>query len=183
MDFTPGIFDVRYHNTINSAAANEEYRVVEDYPYTYYVNSTLAHQLALYVVFYSPIQMVADLPENYALYDDALEFIRVVPVEWADTRVIDAVVGDYIVTARKDKNSDNWYLGGITDEAERSLTFSLDFLDEGSYKATIYRDGDRAAWDTYPTSYTIESVEVTRNDELTITMARGGGFAIEIRKE
>lgn len=183
MDFTPGIFDVRYHNTVNSAAANEEYRVVEGYPYAYYVNSTLAHQLALYVVFYSPIQMAADLPENYAQYDDALQFIRNVPVDWADTRVLDAAVGDYIVTARKDKNSDNWYLGGITDEQQRSITFSLSFLDEGSYRATIYRDGEKAAWDEYPTAYTIENISVTRNDELTITMARGGGFAIEICKE
>ena len=127
--------------------------------------------------------MAADLPENYAMYDDALQFIRDVPVDWADTRVLDAKVGDYIVTARKDKNSDNWYLGGITDEQQRTLTLSLDFLDEGSYQATIYRDGDKAAWDTYPTAYTIENISVTRDDELTITMARGGGFAISIWRE
>ena len=88
-----------------------------------------------------------------------------------------------IPTARKDKNSDNWYLGGITDEEQRTLTLSLDFLDEGNYRATIYRDGEKAAWDTYPTAYTIENISFTRDDELTITMARGGGFAIEICKE
>ena len=183
MDFTPGIFDVRYHNTINSVAANEEYRVAKNYDYTFFVNSTLAHQLALYVVFYSPIQMVADLPENYAMFDDALQFIRDVPVDWAYTHVLDAVVGDYIVTARKDKNSDNWYLGGITDEEERTATICLDFLDDGRYQATIYRDGDNSGWDTYPTAYTIENRSVTKNDKLTITMARGGGFAISLKRE
>ena len=117
------------------------------------------------------------------MFDDALQFIRDVPVDWAYTHVVDAVVGDYIVTARKDKNSDNWYLGGITDEEERTVTISLDFLDNGRYQATIYRDGDNAGWETYPTAYTIENRSVTKNDELTITMACGGGFAISLKRE
>jgi alpha-glucosidase len=115
MDFTPGIFDVRYHNSVNKAAKNEKYAVDANHDYKFFVNSTLAHQLALYVVFYSPIQMVADLPDNYREHPKALEFIRNVPVDWADTRVPEAKVGDYCVTARKDKHSENWYVGGITD--------------------------------------------------------------------
>ncbi|MBE6202929.1 MAG: glycoside hydrolase family 97 protein [Rikenellaceae bacterium] len=184
MDFTPGIFDVRYHNTVNKAAANEEYRVDENYNYTYFVNSTLAHQLALYVVFYSPIQMVADLPENYAEHPKALTFIREVPVDWYTTKVLDAEVGDYVVVARRDKHSNSWYVGGITDGTAREVSLSLDFLDKGcNYKATIYRDSERAAWNTYPTDYVVESKSVTANDTLTVRMGAGGGFAMTISKE
>ena len=181
MDFTPGIFDLRYHNTINKAAATADGSVNEDFDYTFYVNSTLAHQLAQYVVFYSPIQMVADLPENYREHDDALQFIRDVPVDWATTRCLQGEIGDYIVTARKDKHSDNWYIGGITDGERRSVSLTLDFLDaDRNYTATIYRDGANAGWDTNPTDYTIEQMGVDRTSTLDITMAPGGGFAISI---
>ena len=131
MDFTPGIFDLRYHNSINKAAATADGSVNADYKYDFFVNSTLAHQLAEYVVFYSPIQMVADLPDNYREHPDALQFIVDVPVDWADTRCLDAEIGDYVVTARKDKHSADWYVGGITDGEERTVTFALDFLDAG----------------------------------------------------
>ena len=182
MDFTPGIFDLRYHNTINSAAATEDGRVNENYKYDFFVNSTLAHQLAEYVVFYSPIQMVADLPDNYRERPDALQFIVDVPVDWADTRCLDAEIGDYVVTARKDKHSADWYVGGITDGTERTVELSLDFLDGNcEYEATLYRDGDKAGWNTYPTDYAIEKQSVTASDTLTIRMAEGGGFALQLK--
>lgn len=182
MDFTPGIFDLRYHNTINSAAATEDGSVNADYKYDFFVNSTLAHQLAQYVVFYSPIQMVADLPDNYRERPDALQFIVDVPVDWADTRCLDAEIGDYVVTARKDKYSADWYVGGITDGKERTVELSLDFLDgDREYEATLYRDGDKAGWNTYPTDYTIDKQSVTASDILTIRMAEGGGFALQLK--
>ncbi|MEE1099377.1 MAG: glycoside hydrolase family 97 protein [Alistipes sp.] len=182
MDFTPGIFDVRYHNTVNKAAATEDGRVNPDYNYEYFVNSTLAHQLAQYVVFYSPIQMAADLPENYREHDDALQFISDVPVDWATTRCLDAEIGDYVVIARRDKHSEDWYVGGITDAEERTIELSLDFLPSGrAYEATIYRDGDKAGWDSYPTDYAIEKMELTAQDRLSLRMAAGGGFALQLR--
>ncbi|MBO5017784.1 MAG: glycoside hydrolase family 97 catalytic domain-containing protein [Alistipes sp.] len=182
MDFTPGIFDLRYHNTINKAAATADGSVNKEYDYTYYVNSTLAHQLAQYVVFYSPIQMVADLPENYREHDDALAFIREVPVDWATTRCLDGEIGDYCITARRDKHSDNWYVGGITDGQRRSVTLAFDFLDAGrKYEATIYRDGENAGWNATPTDYVIETLSVDSTSTLDITMAEGGGFAISIK--
>ncbi len=181
MDFTPGIFDVRYHNSVNRAAANEEYRVDAEHDYRYFVNSTLAHQLALYVVFYSPIQMVADLPENYREHPEAFRFIRNVPVDWAETRGLEAVVGDYAVVARRDRASHRWYVGGITDATAREVSVELDFLEEDRcYTATIYRDGERAGWDSYPVDYRIEQREVRRGDVIDVRMASGGGFAIEI---
>lgn len=182
MDFTPGIFDLRYHQTINSKAATADGSVNPDYDYKYYVNSTLAHQLALYVVFYSPIQMAADLPENYELYDDALQFIRDVPVDWATTRVLEAEIGDYVVTARRDKQSSDWYVGGITDNSEREIQLSLDFLEEGlNYEAMLYCDGEGAGWEKIPTDYTIRKMELTKNDKIDIRMASGGGFALSLK--
>jgi alpha-glucosidase len=184
MDFTPGIFDLRYHNTINKAAATADGSVNDAYDYTFYVNSTLAHQLAQYVVFYSPIQMVADLPDNYREHNDALQFIRDVPVDWATTKCLDGEIGDYVVTARKDKYSDDWYVGGITDGERREVSLSLDFLDaDRTYRATLYRDGNNAGWDTNPTDYIIEQADVTSADTLNIVMAPGGGFAISLKAE
>lgn len=182
MDFTPGIFDLRYHNTINKAAATEDGSVNEAYDYAFFVNSTLTHQLAQYVVFYSPIQMVADLPENYREHYDALQFIRDVPVDWSTTRCLDAEIGDYVVTARRDKHSDDWYVGGITDGQERTLTIALDFLEANrTYQATLYRDGDTAGWNSRPTEYEIEHLTLSSKDNLTIRMAAGGGFALSLK--
>ena len=184
MDFTPGIFDLRYHNTINKAAATADGSVNQNYDYRFFVNSTLAHQLAQYVVFYSPIQMVADLPDNYRQYDDALQFIRDVPVDWADTKCVEAVIGDYVVIARRDKHSDDWFVGAITDDAERVVSLALDFLDDDrTYEATIYCDGDKAGWNTLPTDYVIEKKSVTSADVLGIRLASGGGFAISLKAE
>ena len=125
--------------------------------------------------------MVADLPENYAMYPEAFEFIRRVPVDWATTRVLDAAIGDFVVTARKDRASEDWYVGGISDGEARAVSFSFDFLDtKRSYVATIYRDAERAAWDSYPTDHVIEQREVCANDNIEIGMAAGGGFAMII---
>ncbi|MBQ2142979.1 MAG: glycoside hydrolase family 97 catalytic domain-containing protein, partial [Alistipes sp.] len=184
MDFTPGIFDVRYHNTINKAAATADGSVNANYDYTFFVNSTLAHQLAQYVVFYSPIQMAADLPNNYREHDDALQFIRDVPVDWATTRCLDGEIGDYVITARKDKYSDNWYVGGITDGERREVSLSFDFLDaDRTYEATIYRDGANAGWNTNPTDYVIERKVVDSTTRLDLVMAPGGGFALSLKAQ
>ena len=174
MSFTPHSASLR--------ATSADGSVNEAYDYTFYVNSTLAHQLAQYVVFYSPIQMVADLPENYREHAAALEFIRDVPVDWATTKCLDGEIGDYVVTARKDKYSDDWYVGGITDGERREVEVSLNFLDaDRTYRATIYRDGSKAGWDTNPTDYVIEVKEVTNADVLNLVMSPGGGFAISLQ--
>jgi alpha-glucosidase len=162
MDFTPGVLSL-------SGASGRRIR------------STIAKQLALYVVLYSPIQMAADLPENYARFPKAFQFIKDVPVDWSDTRVLNGEVGDYVTMARKDRNSDDWYLGAITDEQPRSLRVSLQFLDAGrTYYATIYRDGRRAGFAGDPRSIEIETRPVSRNDTLTLELAPGGGQAIRI---
>ncbi|MGE0030467.1 MAG: glycoside hydrolase family 97 protein [Steroidobacteraceae bacterium] len=143
------------------------------------IQSTLAKQLALYVVIYSPIQMAADLPENYARFPRPFKFIRDVPVDWADTRVLNGEVGDYATIARKDRNSDDWYLGSVTDENGRRLQVTLDFLDPGrSYTAEIYRDGATADWKTNPHSIAIETRTLRRGDTWEIGLAPGGGQAI-----
>jgi alpha-glucosidase len=137
-------------------------------------NSTVAKQLALYVVLYSPIQMAADLPENYAKYPKPFQFIKDVPVDWSDTRVLNGEVGDYATIARKDRNSEDWYVGAITDEEPRVLRASLDFLDEGKkYYATMYRDGVNGAVE-------IETRPVSRFDTLQLKLAAAGGQAIRI---
>ena len=143
------------------------------------IQSTLAKQLALYVVIYSPIQMAADLPENYAKFPGPFRFIRDVPVDWADTQVLNGEVGDYVTIARKDRNSDDWYLGSVTDEVARRLRVTLDFLEPGrSYTAQIYRDGARADWKDNPHSIVIETRRVRGGDELELGLAPGGGQAI-----
>lgn len=168
MDYTPGIFQIKmnYYNPLS----------------TFQVHTTLAKQLALYVVSYSPIQMAADLPENYERFLDAFQFIKDVPVDWKDTKIISAEPGDYIITARKDKNSENWFLGGITDENERDFSIKLDFLDNGKYKATIYCDEKDSHWDKNPMSYKIINKIVSKNDVLKLRMAPGGGFAVSFVK-
>ena len=139
MDFTPGVLSL-------TGAGGQR------------IQSTIARQLALYVVLYSPIQMAADLPENYAKYPKPFQFIKDVPVDWSDTRVLNGEVGDYATIARKDRNSDDWYLGAITDEQPRTLRVSLGFLDEGKkYYATIYRDGKDAGFEGDGQSLEIET--------------------------
>lgn len=167
MDFTFGTFDFSNPNSPHAR-----------------VQTTLAKELALYVVIYSPMQMASDLPENYAKHSDAFKFIRDVPVDWEETVVPDAVIGDYVVIARKDRNSTDWYLGAITDEFAREIPVMLNFLEPGvEYTAQIYADAPDADWKKNPTAYTISEKPVTSEESLTLNLAPGGGTAIRfIRK-
>src|SRR5216117_3901764 len=170
MDFTPGIFDILRTKT-GPARTNEEARV----------RTTIAKQLALYVVIYSPLQMAADLPENY-LNQPAFQFIKDVAVDWDTTRVIDGKIGDYVIVARKQRNGPQWFLGAITDEEARTFSVPHTFLDPGkSYVADIYADGPGANWLTNPTAVAISHRAVTRASHLRIALAPGGGQAIRIR--
>ncbi len=168
IDFTPGVFNIKF----------DEYKTSNQ------VNTTLAQQLALYVVIYSPIQMVADLPEHYMVNGEihpAFQFIRDVAVDWEQSIVLDGEVGDFVVIARQEKGSENWFVGGITGETVRAQEVSFDFLPEGkNYTATIYKDGEGAHWNDNPTAYAIETMEVTKDSKVTIAMAAGGGFAISL---
>ncbi len=161
MDFTPGILSL----TGSEGSA---------------VPSTIAKQLALYVVLYSPLVMAADTPENYAKYLGPFQFIRDVPTDWADTRVLNGEVGDYATIARKDRASDDWYLGAIGDEEARTSTVTLDFLDAGrTYTAEIYRDGPGADYRTEARhAIVIEKRPVRKGDRITLALAPGGGQAI-----
>ena len=143
---------------------------------------TMARALAEYVLVYSPIQMVADLPEHYAEHKDAFQFVKDVPADWAESRILEGEVGDYVVTARKDRNSAEWYIGGGTDASERSVSLALDFLDPGkSYRAEIYRDAATAHFEG-PTRFDIvvEQRDLTATDRLDLRMAPGGGFAVRL---
>ena len=145
------------------------------------IQSTLAKQLALYVVIYSPIQMAADLPENYLKFPAAFQFIKDVPTDWSDTRVLNGAVGEYATIARKDRNSDDWYLGSVGDGSRRQLDISLDFLDpRRSYMAQIYRDAPDADWKLHPHAMTIEKRLVSSKDHLQLLLAAGGGQAIRL---
>jgi alpha-glucosidase len=163
MDFTPGIL------SLTGRGGRK-------------IQSTIAKQLALYVVIYSPIQMAADLPENYAKYPEPFQFIRDVPTDWAETRVLNGEVGDYVTIARKDRNGDDWYVGGVTDEEAREVRVPLDFLDGGrAYTAEIYRDGDDAGFETNPHAIAIERRPARSTDTWPIRIAPGGGFAIRFK--
>ncbi|MFC2138392.1 glycoside hydrolase family 97 catalytic domain-containing protein, partial [Bacteroidota bacterium] len=163
-DYTPGVLDI-----------NIKYREGAKVP------TTLVKQLALYVTIYSPLHMACDLPENYE-GQPAFKFIEDVPVDWEETKVLNAKIGDYITTVRKDRNSSDWYLGSITDEEAREFIIKLDFLDPGlKYEAQIYADGADADWNTNPTSIDIQTMEVTSASEYTIKLAAGGGQAIRFK--
>ncbi len=158
LDYTPGIFNVKMDPT-------GKHRV----------HTTRAKQLALYVVLYSPLQMAADLPENY-LGQPEFQFIKDVPVNWDESRVPEAVIGDYIVTERRKGNE--WYVGALTDEQPRRLTVPLNFLEPGkTYSVELYRDADDADYDTNPTAVTIERLTRTSKDSLTVRLIQSGGFA------
>ncbi len=147
------------------------------------VNTTLAKQLALFVVIYSPMQMASDLPENYR-GQKAFDFIKDVPVDWDETVVVDSKIGDYIVTARKDRNSTDWYLGAITDEDARNLEVPLSFLDaDAEYEAQIYADGENASWKENPTEYTYKEITVKSTDTLPLSLATSGGTAVRFIKK
>jgi alpha-glucosidase len=171
MDFTPGIFDLRIAGPTGTPRRLEQPRV----------RTTLAKQLALYVVLYSPLQMAADLLENYR-EQPAFQFIRDVPVNWEDTRVLDGRIGDYVVVARQQRGGPDWYVGAITDEEPRRLEIPLSFLTPGRpYLAEIYADGADADWRERPLSIAISRRPVDAATRLTLALAPGGGQAIRIR--
>ena len=168
MDYTPGILETQL-------------KTWSDNPH--FVHTTLVGQLALYVTMYSPIQMVADLPENYAKFDDAFQFIRDVAVDWDDSKYLEAEPGDYITIARKAKGTDNWFIGGKCDENGHKSVVKLDFLDEGSkYECAIYQDAKDAHYETNPKAYTIVRRTVKKGDVLKLQQAPGGGFAVSLKK-
>lgn len=163
MDYTPGVFSLTGR---------------DGGP----IPSTLARQLALYIVLYSPIQMAADLPENLAKYPAQLQFISDVPADWSETKTLSGAVGEYAVIARKDRNTAAWYIGGVTDSNKRNIAINLDFLDEGrKYLAKIYRDGpaaDGLGKDRH--DMVIEQKMVNRGMRIDVPTARAGGFAIRL---
>jgi alpha-glucosidase len=170
MDYTPGIFDIQIARTGRPRRFDEAR-----------VRTTLAKQLALYVVLYSPLQMAADLIENYE-GQPAFQFIRDVAVDWDTTRVLDARIGDYVVVARRERGGQTWFLGAITDEEGRTLDIPLDFLTQGRrYVAEIYADGPNADWQDNPLPVTITRRAVTAATRLRLVLAPGGGQAIRIR--
>ncbi|MDD7726120.1 MAG: glycoside hydrolase family 97 C-terminal domain-containing protein, partial [Bacteroidales bacterium] len=147
------------------------------------VNTTLCKQLALYVTMYSPLQMAADVVESYEKYADAFQFIKDVAIDWQKSVYLEAEPGHYITIARKEKGGENWYVGSITNEDERTATVDFSFLDPGvEYTATIYADGEDASYDQKPDSYTIETKKVNSETKLQIKCARSGGFAISVKK-
>ena len=168
MDYTPGIFEIKksFYNPIKKEQ----------------VHTTLAKQLALYVTMYSPLQMAADLPENYERYPDAFQFIEDVAVDWQISKYLEAEPGDYITVARKDKHSENWFLGAITDENARDTEIKLDFLSANKkYTATVYTDGTDADWQKNPKSYVIKTIQVTSKSKIKLYLAKGGGTAISFK--
>lgn len=165
MDYTPGIFRIK----LNQFDANKKEQV----------HTTLCKQLALYVTMASPLQMAADLPENYEAHMDAFQFIKDVAVDWDDTKVLDAEPGDYVITARKAKGKENWFLGAMTDENARSFTVALSFLSANkNYIATIYGDADDADWKNNPEAYRVEKFLVDSKTIMNLKLAPGGGTAI-----
>jgi hypothetical protein len=176
MDYTPGVFEVKmsHYDQFRSPPPSS--------PNPNQVHTTLVKQLALYITMYSPLQMAADLPQNYERYPDAFQFIKDVAVDWDDTRILEAEPGDYITISRKAKGKDEWFVGAITDENARAAQASLSFLDPGkSYKATIYGDGPGAHWKDNPKSYAISSFLVTNKTILKLQLAAGGGAAVSLK--
>ena len=168
MDYTPGILETQIGTWKEGSKS--------------YVHTTLCGQLALYLVMYSPLQMAADLPENYAKYDDAFQFIRDVAVDWDDSRYIEAEPGDYITVARRAKGTDNWFVGGKCDENGHRAVVKLDFLDPGRrYECTIYKDAPDADYEKNPKAYVITRKTVKRGQTIKVDEARGGGFAVSLK--
>ena len=165
MDFTPGIFDLDQEQGFNGRK----------------VHTTLAKQLACYVTLYSPIQMLADLPDNYDGHP-AFQFLKDVPVDWDDTKVLNGEIGEYVTTVRKDRKSDDWYLGSMTNEEGREFTVSLDFLGDGSYEAQIYADAPGTTWQNEPEKVVVSIIPVDKTSTLPITLGAGGGMAVRFKK-
>lgn len=167
MDYTPGIFDIKL-----DFLGNRPHKQV---------NTTLCKQLALYVTLYSPLQMAADLIENYEKHMDAFQFIKDVAVDWDKSLYLEAEPGDFLTIARKEKGTSRWFVGGITDENARTTEFRLDFLDPSKkYVATLYADGKDADYQNNPTDYRIKKGIVTAKTKLSVRLARSGGFALSL---
>lgn len=167
MDYTPGIFemDLSKLNPDNNS----------------HVNSTIANQLALYVTMYSPLQMAADLPENYDRFPDAFQFIKDVAVDWSDSKYLEAEPGQYVTVARKAKVTNNWFIGNVNGDTSRTSTIKFDFLEKGKkYTATIYADAKDAHYKTNPQAYTIRKMTITNKSKLKQLSVPGGGYAISI---
>jgi hypothetical protein len=166
MDYTPGILETQ----LKTWSSNPNY-----------IHTTLVGQLALYLTLYSPLQMAADLPENYAKYDDAFQFIRDVAVDWDESKYIEAEPARYVTVARKAKGTGNWFIGGKCNEDGHISTIKLDFLDKGrKYDCTIYADAKDADFEKNPKAYVITHKTVKRGDTLKLKEARGGGFAVSV---
>lgn len=167
MDYTPGIFEM----DLSKISPNNNS----------HVNSTIANQLALYVTMYSPLQMAADLPENYNKFSDAFQFIKDVAIDWDNSKYLEAEPGQYVTVARKAKGTNNWFIGNVNGENTRTSDIKLDFLEKGKkYVATIYADAKDAHYKTNPQAYTIRKVNVTSKSKLSQFSAPGGGYAISI---
>lgn len=167
MDYTPGILETQ----LNTWSKNKNY-----------VHTTLVGQLALYLVMWGPIQMAADLPENYAKYMDAFQFIKDVAADWSDSKYIEAEPARYITVARKAKGTDNWFVAGKCNEDGHNSTVKFDFLDKGrKYEATIYADAKNASFDKNPKAYVITKRKIKKGDVLKFTQAPGGGFAVSVK--
>ncbi len=170
IDFTPGVFNIKLKG----------YKEGQNQ-----INTTIAQQLALYVVINSPLQMACDLPEHYYTEDGTLhpmfQFIKEVGVNWEQSKVLHGEVGDFIIMAREERDTKNWFVGGITGVNSKEVNLNFDFLPQGkTYEATIYKDGENAHWDNNPLDYTIEKMEITHKTRIPIRMAEGGGFAISL---
>ena len=162
MDYTPGIFQMDVTNG-------------------FHVNATIANQLALYVTMYSPLQMAADLPENYDRFPDAFQFIKDVALDWDESIYLEAEPGEYITVARKAKGTDNWFVGNTAGSAAHTSKITFDFLDpDKQYVATIYADAKDADYKNNPQAYTIRKAIVTHKSKLSQTSVEGGGYAISI---
>lgn len=169
MDYTPGIFETDCSKMTPSNTSR--------------ARTTLARQLALYVTMYSPLQMAADIPENYQRFPDAFQFIKDVAIDWDESKYLEAEPGEYITIARRAKGTDDWYIGCTAGYNGHKSELVLDFLTPGKkYEATIYADAKDAHWETNPQAYTITHKKVTNKSKLKLTAAVGGGYAISIKE-
>jgi len=175
MDYTPGVFQLNNFRYTQPGSNIIDERAI--------VPSTIAKELALYVVYYSPMQMAADLPKHYTKHPEAFKFIKNVPVNWEKKKIINGEIGEYLTIARKDIKSGDWFIGSITNEKERNFSISLEFLnDKKKYSASIYSDAKKTNWKTNQMEYKIHSEEVNNKSILPIYLAPGGGSAIHLKK-
>ena len=173
IDFTPGVFDIKLDSKYPNLKKGEK-RANQ-------INTTLAQQLALYVVINSPVQMAPDFPENYENHP-AFQFIKDVGVNWEKTEVLNGEIGDYVTIARQERETGNWFVGSITDENKREITIDFNFLDpDTAYEAIIYKDAADAHWNDNPKAYEIETLSITKDMKNTFVLAAGGGFAISLK--